>query len=200
MIFFGWFGPRWLFGTHQHWSSAMLRFSEIKRTEDSCFPLPPPTHCSTTGANTPGGPSKGTLSCLLPAQHRSTLKDRHVQRNTMTDVRTRSLQPPSPFFLGLECSISRCRVLSTPTTPIPSPQYVPSQQTRKAHPRWRQCNKRGKGKKLVPESLGRTSTLHASLVVSEIVEPYGSSSTELEPWGHKRLPSMFSAAAPKSPT
>lgn len=38
--------------------------SLLKLTEDSCFP----PHCSTTGANTPGGPSKETLSCLLLAQ------------------------------------------------------------------------------------------------------------------------------------
>lgn len=33
-----------------------------KLTEDSCS-----SHCSTTGANTPVGPSKETLSCLLQA-------------------------------------------------------------------------------------------------------------------------------------
>lgn len=44
----------------------------------------------------------------------------------------------------------------------------------------------------LPESLGRTSTLQASLVVSEIVEPYGSSRTGKQ----SMLPNMCSAAAP----
>lgn len=48
----------------------------------------------------------------------------------------------------------------------------------------------------LPESLGRTSTLQASLVVSEMVEPYGSSNTEPE-LIHSKVPSMFSAAAPE---
>lgn len=48
----------------------------------------------------------------------------------------------------------------------------------------------------LPESLGRTSTLQASLVVSEMVEPYGSSRTEPGPT-HSKVPSMFSAAAPE---
>lgn len=48
-----------------------------------------------------------------------------------------------------------------------------------------------------PESLGRTSMLQASLVVSEMVEPVqGSNSTEPEPGKHNRLPKTFSAAAP----
>lgn len=48
----------------------------------------------------------------------------------------------------------------------------------------------------LPESLGRTSTLQASLVVSEMVEPYGSRRTEPGPT-HSKVPSMFSAAAPE---
>lgn len=46
--------------------------------------------------------------------------------------------------------------------------------------------------KFSPESLGKTSTLHASLVVSEMVEPYGSRRTGRQ----SMLPKACSAAAP----
>lgn len=48
-----------------------------------------------------------------------------------------------------------------------------------------------------PESLGRTSTLQASLVVSDIVEPQGSKRTGPGAGKHSRLPSMFSTIAPE---
>lgn len=48
-----------------------------------------------------------------------------------------------------------------------------------------------------PESLGNTSTLQASLVVSDMVEPVqGSRRTDPEPGRHSKLPNTFSAAAP----
>lgn len=48
-----------------------------------------------------------------------------------------------------------------------------------------------------PESLGKTSTLQASLVVSDIVEPQGSKRTGPGAGKHSKLPSMFSTIAPE---